>query len=112
MECQSLFLNNVAVKFTGKYIFSSLFFDEVEGVRPATLLKKRQRCFSMNFCEHFNTFFKEHLQAPASETNSLSPWKYQYPHGFYFTPFHILVFQRCICIEKPKIQHLIEIVAL
>ena len=29
------------VKFTGKHLCESLFFNKVAGVRPATLLKKR-----------------------------------------------------------------------
>ena len=38
-------------KFTEKYLFQSLFFHKVAGLRPATLLKKRlwHRCFPVNF---------------------------------------------------------------
>ena len=43
-------LKNFA-KFTGKYLYQSLFFNKVAGLMPATLLKKRlwHRCFPMNF---------------------------------------------------------------
>ena len=40
-------------KFTGKYLFQSLFFSKVVGIKSATLLKKRlwHRCFPKNFAE-------------------------------------------------------------
>ena len=40
-------------KFTGKHLCQSLFFNKVEGLRPATLLKKRlwHSCFPVNFVE-------------------------------------------------------------
>ena len=39
------------VKFTGKHLCQSLFFDKVAGLRPATLLKKNlwRRWFPVNF---------------------------------------------------------------
>ena len=49
-------------KFTGKYLCQSLFFNNVAGLTPATLFKKRlwHRCFPVNFCEICkNTFFTE-----------------------------------------------------
>ena len=54
-------------KFIGKN--PSLFFNEVAGLRPATLLKKRlAQLFSCKFCGiSNNTFFTEHLCATASE---------------------------------------------
>ena len=41
------------VKFTGKHLCQSLFFDKIAGLIPATLLKKRlwQRCFAVNFAK-------------------------------------------------------------
>ena len=56
-------LENIA-KFIGKHLCQSLFFNKVEGLRPATLLKKRlAQVFSCEFCEFFkNTFFTEHLR--------------------------------------------------
>ena len=41
------------VKFTGKHLCQSLFFNKVAGLRPATLLKKRlwHRCFPVNFAK-------------------------------------------------------------
>ena len=38
--CKEGVLRNFA-KFTGKQLRQSLFFNKVEGLRPATLLKKR-----------------------------------------------------------------------
>ena len=44
-------------KFTGKYLFQSLFFNKVSGLRPATLFKKRlwHRCFPVNFVKFLRT---------------------------------------------------------
>ena len=46
-------------KFTGKHLCQSLFFNEVAGLRPATLLKKRlwYRCFPVNFAKFLRTLF-------------------------------------------------------
>ena len=69
-------------KFTGKHPCQRLFFNNVAGLRPATLLKKRpwpQACnfikketlvqvLSCEFCEiSKNTFFREHIWTTASE---------------------------------------------
>ena len=47
--CEKAVLRNFA-KFTGKYLWQSLFFNKVDGLGPATLFKKRlrQRCFPVN----------------------------------------------------------------
>ena len=49
-------LRNFA-KFTGKHLCQSLFFNEVAGLIPATLLKKRlwHRCFPVNFVKFLRT---------------------------------------------------------
>ena len=46
-------------KFTGKHQCQSLFFNKVEGVKSATLLKKIlwHRCFSVNFTKLLRTLF-------------------------------------------------------
>ena len=46
-------------KFTGKHLCQSLFFNNVAGLRPATLLKKRlwHRCFPVNFAKFLRTPF-------------------------------------------------------
>ena len=51
-------LRNV-VKFTGKHLWQSLFFNKVAGPRPATLLKKRlyHRCFLVSFMKFLRTPF-------------------------------------------------------
>ena len=52
------------MKFTGKNLHQSLFFNKVVGLRPATLLNKRLwcRCFPVNFCKIFkSTFFVEYF---------------------------------------------------
>ena len=50
--CKKSVLKNFA-KFTGKHLCQSLFFNKIEGLRPATLLKKRlwHRCFPANFAK-------------------------------------------------------------
>ena len=56
-------LRNVA-KFTGRHLCQSLFFNQVAGLRPATLLKKRlwHRCFPVNFTKFLRTpILTEHL---------------------------------------------------
>ena len=57
-------------KYTRKHLCQSLFFNNVAGLRPATLLNKRfwHRCFPGNFVKFFkNIFFTEYLPATASE---------------------------------------------
>ena len=46
-------------KFTEKHLCQSLFFNEVAGLRPVTLLKKRllRKCFPLNFVKFVRTFF-------------------------------------------------------
>ena len=61
--CKKDVLKNF-IKFTGKHLCQSLFFNEVAGLRPATSLKKRlwHRCFPFNFAKFLRTsFFIEHL---------------------------------------------------
>ena len=54
-------LKNFA-KLTGKRLCQSLFFNKTASVRPATLLKKRIRCFLVNFATLLRTpFFMENL---------------------------------------------------
>ena len=47
------------VKFTGKNLCQSLFFDKFAGLRPETLLKKRlwHKCFPVNFAKYLRTPF-------------------------------------------------------
>ena len=51
------------VKFTGKHLCQRLVFNNIAGLRPATLLKKRiwHRCFPVNFLKFLTPFFIEHL---------------------------------------------------
>ena len=63
--CQKAVLKNF-VKFSGKHLCQSFFFNKVAGLRPASLLKKRllYRClFSCEFCEIFknNIFYRTPL---------------------------------------------------
>ena len=61
--CKKGVLTNFT-KLTGKQLCQSLFFHEVEGLRSATLLKKRlwHSCFPVNFVKVLRTpFFIEHL---------------------------------------------------
>ena len=48
-----------AVKFTGKHLRQSLFFNKVTVLRPATLVRKRpwHMCFPMNFTMFLRTSF-------------------------------------------------------
>ena len=61
--CKKIVLRNFA-KFTGKQLCQSLFFNQVAGLRPVTLLKKRLgQVFSSEFGEiSKNTFFTEHIR--------------------------------------------------
>ena len=62
--CKKGVLRNFA-KFIGKHLCQSLFFNQVAGLRPATLLKKRLwcRCFSVNFAKFLRTpFLTEHIR--------------------------------------------------
>ena len=62
--CEKGVLRNFA-KFTGKHLCQCLFFNKVEGLRSATLLKKRLwcKCFPVNSAKFVRTlFFKEHLR--------------------------------------------------
>ena len=62
--CKKGDLKNLA-KFTGKHLCQSPFFNKVEGLRPATLFKKRpwHRCFSVNFAKFLKTsFLIEHFR--------------------------------------------------
>ena len=47
------------VKFTGKYMCQSIFFNKVAGLRYATLLKKRlwDMCFLVNIAKFLRTLF-------------------------------------------------------
>ena len=60
--CKKAVLKNFA-EFTGKHLCQGLFFNKVEGLSPATLLKKRlAQVFSFEFCEiSEKPFFIEHL---------------------------------------------------
>ena len=51
-------LNNFT-KFTGKHLCQSLVFNNIAGLRPATLSKKRlrHRCFPVNFAKFLRTPF-------------------------------------------------------
>ena len=98
------------IKFTGKHLRQSLFFNKVAGLRLATLLKRRlwYRCFPVNFAKFLRTpFLKENIWTTASgrttycfakkdhpkkKTVSLNqflavflfyaPWKHQKTSGF------------------------------
>ena len=59
MFCKKEFLR-IFAKFTGKkHLYQSLFLNEVAGLRPATLLKKKlgHRCFPVNFGKFLITPF-------------------------------------------------------
>ena len=79
------------VKFTGKKLCQSPFFNKVAGLRPVTLLKKRLwQMFSCEFREIFrNTFFTEHLRwlllnKTYKKLSVWSPWNYFFSSSFDF----------------------------
>ena len=79
------------VKFTGKKLCQSPFFNKVAGLRPVTLLKKRLwQMFSCEFREIFrNTFFIEHLRwlllnKTYKKMSVWSPWNYFFSSSFDF----------------------------
>ena len=66
-------------KYTGKHLLQSLFFNEVTGFKPTTLLKKRlwHRCFPVNFSKFLKTPFLKNtcfcfLNLPAVERSLLN----------------------------------------
>ena len=69
------------VKFTGKHLCQSLFFNKVAGVRPATLLKKRlwHRCFPVNFAKFLRTPF---LQNTSGRLLLFDAYLYSYFNDF------------------------------
>ena len=64
------------IKFTGKHLWQSLFFNKVAHLRPATLLKKRlAQVFSCEFYEiSKNTFFYRTLPVAVSEDSIRFPF--------------------------------------
>ena len=63
MFCKKVVYRNF-VKFTGKHLCQSHFFNKAAGLRAATLLKKRlwHSCFPVNFTKFLRTpFIIEHL---------------------------------------------------
>ena len=65
-------------KFTGKHLCQSLFFNEVAGLSPATLLKKRlwHRCIAVNFVEFLRTpFLHRSPLVAASEIKQKTDWE-------------------------------------
>ena len=90
MFCKMCVLKNF-VKFTGKKLCQSPFFNKVAGLRPVTLLKKRLwQMFSCEFREIFrNTFFTEHLRwlllnKTYKKMSVWSPWNYFFSSSFDF----------------------------
>ena len=68
-------------KFTGKHLCQTFLFNNVAGLRPATLLKKRlwRRCFPVNFVKFLRTpFFIEHLWWLLLFRNGTLAWKDTY----------------------------------
>ena len=60
-------------KFTGKHLCQGLIFDEVEGPKPAILLKERlwYKCFSINFAKFLRTpFFRTPVVATSARKYS------------------------------------------
>ena len=56
--CKKGVLRNFA-NFAGKHLCQSLFFNKIEDLNPATLLKKSlwHRCFPVNFAKFLRTSF-------------------------------------------------------
>ena len=69
-------LRNFA-KFTGKYLCQGLFCNDIAGLRPATLLKKRflQRFFLVNFAKFLRPIFLQTPPVAASEQKILEESK-------------------------------------
>ena len=81
-------------KFTGKHLRQSLIFNKVEGLRPATLLKKRlsHRCFPVNFAKFLRTPFLNNT-----------------PGRLLLT---ILIHQLIVYLEKMNKRHKIQLVLM
>ena len=83
LVCEKAVLKNF-VKFTGKHLCQSLFFNKVVGVRASTLLKKGlwHGCFPADFAKFLGTLFlqnfcgRELLEYKQIESkNLLNHWK-------------------------------------
>ena len=70
--CEKVVFRNFT-KFTEKHLCQSLFFNEVVGLRPATLLKKKPWywCFPMNFVKFLRILF---LQNTSGRLLLKIPW--------------------------------------
>ena len=81
-------------KFTGKHLCQSIIFNKVEGLRPATLLKKRlsHRCFPVNFAKFLRTPFLNNT-----------------PGRLLLT---ILIHQLIVYLEKMNKRHKIQLVLM
>ena len=76
--CKKGVLTNFT-KLTGKQLCQSLFFHEVEGLRSATLLKKRlwHSCFPVNFAKFLRIpFVTEHLMWQLLEEQTSTRYSY------------------------------------
>ena len=107
VSCRKGVLRNFA-KYTGKHLCQSLFFNEVAGIRPVTLSKKRpwHSYFLVNFAKFLRTpFFTEkfrwlllymidYYQSFASQASGKCFFDVCV---FYFTGFR-QVFLRCLCL--------------
>ena len=73
--CKISFLINFA-KFKIKNVYQSVFFNEVAGLGPATLLKKRlwHGCFPVKFAKFLRTAFSNHRPPPVAA--SVDFWKF------------------------------------
>ena len=80
-------------KFTGKHLCQSLFFNNVAGLRPATLLKKRlwHRCFPVNFVKFLRTpFLTEYLWLLLMEIKDLWGKSHVHSENFCWRVFSLL----------------------
>ena len=96
-------------KFAGKQLWQSFFFNKVEGLRPAALLKKRlwHKCFPLNFVKLLRTpflqntsgrlllcfwflSFHQNLKVCALKIRTIKYFQEKLHHG-YFTGFLIAI---------------------
>ena len=69
-------------KFTGKNLCQSLFFNEVAGLRPVTILKKRlwHRCLPVNFLKFPRTPFLRNTSGRLLLIVVLKIYNFEIPH--------------------------------
>ena len=99
MFCKKDILRNF-IKFTGKHLCQSLFFNRVAGLRLATLLQKRlwRRCFPVNFVNFLRTtlsYKTPPVAASVINTSNIADSKEESPTKYVFLRNFVSLREKC-----------------